>query len=740
VPIANESASGFRKGTIPAAAAALTLAAAVFSAAPAAPAAGEKPVPTGGIATAAWDSLAARGDSLFWAARGDRVNLHTRSLGSEVAVPFFTTQYLLPQTLNEESLSAFLSMEHPEYHLDGWFFLGHLIEGDGAEPLESEISTFAISVQRKDIAQVPGTPFRLAVFPSLVIFQGSRHDGYLFGGGLDLAPQVTVTSSPWSVAAVTLGDYGMLSMALAEGRMGMKDAVYHLAADVVDQEARRLQADVWVRDVFGVINNGYGPASFYPHWITDEQRGKILSDHGGSLEAYIFAENDPMVCQGDYYYSTPQLEVLYFRVTRDYEEVLTEGSRGRLWMDYTVASYDERAAEMVEYIKWQWFAIQFTGSADSLMVLNTESLKAGALPVARYYRDGEKSLNGAVNAAYSWDIDKIFIAPAEDSVWKSPVTGITYYTKYNIDLLSDDPAMDARLTVRMLRDNSEIYFPGENPMYEGIGLVSGTFGSETISGYAFAEFEQTYLDPRWITDYDGDGTSDIAIFRESSGLWAVRGMTRVYFGGAGDLPAPGDYDGDGTTDFGLFRPASGLWAVRGVTRAYFGQGGDSPQPGDYDGNGTWDPGLFRPSSGLWAVREMTAAWFGAPADLPVPGYYDRTDTLKDFGVFRPASGLWAIRGVTRSYFGSAADTAVPGDYGGAGRWGPAVFRGNTGLWAARGVTRSYFGGAADRPVPADYRGEGTDGIGIYRPASGLWAIRGLTRVYFGGPGYVPVTR
>jgi len=35
--------------------------------------------------------------------------------------------------------------------------------------------------------------------------------------------------------------------------------------------------------------------------------------------------------------------------------------------------------------------------------------------------------------------------------------------------------------------------------------------------------------PHWIYDYNGDGTSDIAIFREGSGLWEVRGVTRVYF-------------------------------------------------------------------------------------------------------------------------------------------------------------------------------------------------------------------
>jgi len=77
-------------------------------------------------------------------------------------------------------------------------------------------------------------------------------------------------------------------------------------------------------------------------------------------------------------------------------------------------------------------------------------------------------------------------------------------------------------------------------------------------------------------DYNGDGSSDIAIFRKSSGLWAVRGITRSYFGESTDDPVPGDYNGDGTEEIGIFRNSSGRWAIRGFTRAYFGTTGDIP--------------------------------------------------------------------------------------------------------------------------------------------------------------------
>ena len=245
--------------------------------------------------------------------------------------------------------------------------------------------------------------------------------------------------------------------------------------------------------------------------------------------------------------------------------------------------------------------------------------------------------------------------------------------------------------------------------------------------------------PPWITDFNGDGTSDIAIFRGSSGLWAIRKITRVYFGGTTDVPVPGDYNGDGTTEIGIFRATSGLWAIRSNTRAYFGSGSDLPEPGDYDGDGTAGIGIFRSASGLWAIRGVTRIYFGGSADSPAPGYY-YGDTRKDIGIFRESSGLWAVRDVTRVYFGSTGDDTVPGDYNGDGAWDCGIFLSSSGLWAIRDVTRQYFGSSSDSPVPGNYEGTGKDDIGIFRESSGLWDIQGITRVYYGGTGDMPVTR
>jgi PKD repeat protein len=248
-------------------------------------------------------------------------------------------------------------------------------------------------------------------------------------------------------------------------------------------------------------------------------------------------------------------------------------------------------------------------------------------------------------------------------------------------------------------------------------------------------------------DYDGDGKSEIALFRPDTGLWAVRGLGRIYFGTDGDIPVSGDYNGDGYTDVSIFRPSTGLWAVKEVTRAYFGGSDDIPVPGDYDGDGSCDLAVLGRTSARWAVRGITRIYFGTSDNYPAPGDYDGDGSL-DIAAFRPSSGLWAIRDISRCYFGTMSDVPVPGVYrwygssraGGPFRSQIAVFRPSSGLWAIRQVSRFYFGTFGDKPLRGDFTGSSLDAIGIFRGSSGLWSIRGVTRVYYGTSGDTPVAR
>jgi hypothetical protein len=86
---------------------------------------------------------------------------------------------------------------------------------------------------------------------------------------------------------------------------------------------------------------------------------------------------------------------------------------------------------------------------------------------------------------------------------------------------------------------------------------------------------------------------------------------------------PGDYDGDATTDLAVFRPSAGLWFLQpsgggAQSSTVWGIAGDIPVPGDYDGDGRTDIAVFRPSAGVWFLHAGSATVWGIDSDVPLP--------------------------------------------------------------------------------------------------------------------------
>lgn len=253
-----------------------------------------------------------------------------------------------------------------------------------------------------------------------------------------------------------------------------------------------------------------------------------------------------------------------------------------------------------------------------------------------------------------------------------------------------------------------------------------------------------------IVDYDYSGTTDWSFWNPATGDWSHRTNTTNRelltqqtinwgLGSLGDIPTPGDFDGDGITDRAVYRDSTGYWYIRRSSDAgwfvmRFGLTGDKPVVADYDGDTISDIAVWRPSDGNWYIwymgpQSFHAQHFGSDGDKPAPADFDG-DQKADIAVYRPSTGVWYYYKSTDGNYvvmpwGISTDKPIPADFDGDGKADIAVYRESDKfayiIRSTTGAPSYYqFGLAGDVLQVGDYDGDNVADLGVYRPSNQTW--------------------